>query len=269
MRKSRKRLDAVLYDRGFFASADDAARNVMAGSVFVNGVRVDKPGQIIYESSDLTVKGNPIPYVSRGGLKLEKAIGEFGIDVGGKTALDVGASTGGFTDCFLKNGASRVIAIDVGYGQFAWKLRTDPRVSLFERTNIRYLKPSDIGVSCGISGIDVSFISLRLVLPVVKALLNKDGEAVCLIKPQFEAERDQVGQKGVVSDPEVHREVIAKVIAFSAEMGYAVAGLSYSPIKGPEGNLEYLLYLKNDPEADSIRDMDKAIDDTVRASHLL
>lgn len=269
MSKCKKRLDVLLVERGFFENTEDAARNIMAGLVFVNSNRVDKPGQSVDIASDIIIKGDSIPYVSRGGLKLEKAIGEFKIDVKGKTAMDIGASTGGFTDCFLKNGASKVIAIDVGYGQFAWELRIDPRVKLFERTNIRYVKPSDIGETCDIAGIDVSFISLKLVLPVVSGLVKEGGEVVCLIKPQFEAEREKVGKKGVVKDPEVHREVISNVVDFASKTGYTITGLSYSPIKGPEGNIEYLLYLKNGLNSNLIGDIDRVIYDTVEASHTL
>lgn len=263
---AKERLDVLLVQKGFFTTREKAHKNIMAGLVFIKGQRVDKAGEMVDIDSNIEVRGNALPYVSRGGLKIEKALREFSIQVEGKSAIDVGASTGGFTDCLLKNGASHVTAIDVGYGQFAWELRNDPRVKLMERTNVRYVKPEDIGHLCDICVIDVSFISLKLVLPVVKGLTNNGGEIVCLIKPQFEAGRDKVGKKGVVKDPEVHKDVIRDIIEFCISKGLSVKGLSYSPIKGPEGNIEYLLYLKNCME-DCISDIYRKIEDVVRESH--
>lgn len=268
MSKDKERLDVLLVKKNLFETREKARKSIMAGLVFVNNVRMDKAGDMVRIDSEIEVKGNAVPYVSRGGLKLEKAISEFKIDVKGKSAIDVGASTGGFTDCLLKNGASSVISIDVGYGQFAWELRNDERVTLLERTNIRYVTIDDIkGVQRDICVIDVSFISLRLVLPVVSKLIKEGGEVVCLIKPQFEAGRDKVGKKGVVKDPETHREVIKSVIEFAGDTGFEIKGLSYSPIRGPEGNIEYLLYLNNGTLNVDIPDMDELIYRVVEQSH--
>lgn len=239
----KERIDVLLVENGFFDSREKARRNIMAGLVFVDNQRVDKPGEKVKRDAQITVKGQAIPYVSRGGLKLEKAIKEFNINLQGKVAIDVGASTGGFTDCMLKNGASKVFSVDVGYGQMAWEIRNDPRVVCMERTNIRYVKKEDIGTLVDFVSIDVSFISLKLVLPVVKELLNENGEVVCLIKPQFEAGREKVGKKGVVRDKEVHIEVISSVLDFANSIGFSTKALTFSPIKGPEGNIEYLAYL--------------------------
>ena len=219
----------------------------MAGLVFVNGEREDKPGTAIDPQAQIVVKGTPTPYVSRGGLKLEKAVKEFGITLAGKTCMDIGASTGGFTDCMLQNGAQKVFAIDVGYGQLAWKLRSDNRVVVMERTNFRYVTPEDIGEAVDFASVDVSFISLKKMLPPAKKLLKQDAEMVCLIKPQFEAGRDKVGKKGVVRDPSVHMAVIQDIMQFAKDEGFFAYALSYSPIKGPEGNIEYLLYLGLEP----------------------
>ena len=215
----------------------------MAGLVLVNGQKVDKAGTMVKEDAELRILGNALPYVSRGGLKLEKAMEVFGISLDGKVAADIGASTGGFTDCALQRGASKVFAIDVGYGQLAWKLRSDPRVVNMERTNIRYVRPEDVGELIDFASIDVAFISLTKVLNPVKALLGAEGEVVALVKPQFEAGRENVGKKGVVRDPEAHKTVIREVAAYSREIGFFPAGLTFSPIKGPEGNIEYLLHL--------------------------
>jgi 23S rRNA (cytidine1920-2'-O)/16S rRNA (cytidine1409-2'-O)-methyltransferase len=219
----------------------------MSGTVFVNGQRADKPGTPTDPDAEIEIRGEVLRYVSRGGLKLEKALAQFGIDPGGLVAADVGASTGGFTDCLLQNGAKKVYAIDVGYGQLAWKLRSDERVICLERTNIRYVTPEDIGENIDICTIDVSFISLRLVLPAVKAFLSPGGKVICLIKPQFEAGREQVGKKGVVRDPAVHAQVIETFLKTAVELGFSVLGLTYSPVRGPEGNIEYLAYLLNEP----------------------
>lgn len=241
----KERIDVLLVEKGFFETREKAKKNIMAGLVFVDNQRVDKPGEKVNKDANIIVKGQAIPYVSRGGLKLEKAIKEFGIKLQDKIAMDVGASTGGFTDCMLKNGAAKVFAIDVGYGQMAWELRNDPRVVCMERTNIRYVKQEDIGMIVDFTSIDVSFISLKLVLPVVKELSKEGAEVVCLIKPQFEAGREKVGKKGVVRDKNVHVEVIQTILEFSTSLGFTIKGLTYSPIKGPEGNIEYLAYLIN------------------------
>lgn len=244
---SKERLDILLVKSGYFETREKARRAIMAGQVFVNGECEDKPGSQIDPQAIIDIKGNTMPYVSRGGLKLEKALNEFGISVQGKICMDIGASTGGFTDCMLQNGAAKVYSIDVGYGQLAWKLRCDSRVRLMERTNFRYVKPEDIGEPIDFATVDVSFISLKKILPPAKEILKPEGTVVCLIKPQFEAGREKVGKKGVVRDPDVHREVIEEIIRFSNELGFFAYGLSFSPIKGPEGNIEYLLYLGREP----------------------
>lgn len=261
----KERIDVLLVEKGFFDSREKARKNIMAGLVFVNNQRVDKPGEKVNVDSEIEVKGQAIPYVSRGGLKLEKAIKSFNISLNDKVAMDVGASTGGFTDCMLKNGASKVFAIDVGYGQMAWELRNDKRVVCMERTNIRYVTKEDIGEPIDFTSIDVSFISLKLVLPVVKELSKEEAEVVCLIKPQFEAGRDKVGKKGVVRDKEVHIEVIKSVLEFAISIGYSLKGLTFSPIKGPEGNIEYLAYLINKQDLAQIDD--KMIQDVVEEAH--
>ena len=268
MAVEKERLDIILVEKGFFPTREKAKQNIMAGLVFVDNKRVDKAGEMIKYSSSIEIKGNTIPYVSRGGLKLEKAIKTFNIDVLGKDAIDVGASTGGFTDCLLQNGAKSVTAIDVGYGQFAWELRNDERVKLMERTNIRYVTLDNIGKARDIAVIDVSFISLKLVLPVVKKLIIDSGEIVCLIKPQFEAGRDRVGKKGVVRDPKTHMDVIKEVIKFSEDINLCVKNLSFSPIKGPEGNIEYILYLINNKDTEyNQHDIEDIIAKTVEESH--
>jgi len=240
----KERLDVLMVRRGLFESREKAKSSIMAGVVYVNGEKVDKPGSSFSEDVEIEIKENPNPYVSRGGLKLAKAIDFFNIELEGKQAIDVGASTGGFTDCMLKNGVAKVAAIDVGYGQLAWSLRNDERVINFERMNIRYVKPEDIGFAADFVSIDVSFISLKKVLPVVKDLLKKDtGEVLCLIKPQFEAGREKVGKHGVVRNSRVHEQVVEDVISFATDLGFKLKGLTFSPIKGPEGNIEYLCYL--------------------------
>lgn len=241
----KDRLDNILVARGITESRERARGMILAGKVLVNEQHCDKPGTKF--SFDVVIRclGNDLPYVSRGGLKLEKALQVFQLDLTGKTILDIGASTGGFTDCALQNGALRVVALDVGYGQLAWKLRTDPRVEVVERTNIRYFTPEQLGDAVDFITCDVAFISLLLVLPVIPPLLKSGGEAVLLIKPQFEAGKERVGKRGVVKDPEVHYEVISKVLAAAAAQGLSAQGLAYSPITGPEGNIEYLLYLQN------------------------
>ncbi len=245
----KERLDVLLVNRGLAESREKAKRTIMAGIVYVNGEKEDKAGATFSEEAIIEVRGNALKYVSRGGLKLEKAIEEFYVDPSGKVCMDIGASTGGFTDCMLQNGAVKVFSIDVGHGQLAWKLRNDPRVVSMEKTNIRYVTPEQIGTLAALISIDVSFISLKLVLPVVKTLLSEDGEVLCLIKPQFEAGREQVGKKGVVRDQKVHKEVIVNTLTSAYELGFKLCGLTYSPIKGPEGNIEYLALLKhNDGE---------------------
>ncbi|MCR5029859.1 MAG: TlyA family RNA methyltransferase [Selenomonadaceae bacterium] len=240
---AKERLDVLLVKRGLAETREKAKTTLMAGLVLVNGQKIDKAGTMVKEDAELRLLGNALPYVSRGGLKLEKAMEVFGISLDGKVAADIGASTGGFTDCALQRGAAKVFAIDVGYGQLAWKLRSDPRVVNMERTNIRYVRPEDVGELIDFASIDVAFISLTKVLEPVKALLGAKGEVVALVKPQFEAGRENVGKKGVVRDPEAHKTVIREVAAYSREIGFFPAGLTFSPIKGPEGNIEYLLHL--------------------------
>jgi 23S rRNA (cytidine1920-2'-O)/16S rRNA (cytidine1409-2'-O)-methyltransferase len=255
---AKQRIDILLVEKGFFSSREKAKASIMAGIVYADNQKVDKAGEEISIDSIIEVRGNACPYVSRGGLKLEKAVNEFGLNMAGKVCMDIGASTGGFTDCMLKNGALKVYAIDVGYGQLDWKLRQDNRVVVMERTNIRYVTEKDISEKIDFASIDVSFISLTKVLPVAFNLITDSGEVVCLIKPQFEAGREQVGKKGVVRDPKVHEEVINKVIGFSKELGFKIKNLSFSPIKGPEGNIEFLLYLsKNEENAVDVSDVIK------------
>jgi len=262
----KNRLDIVLTKRNLFDSREKAKRAIMAGVVFVDNIKIDKPGTLIPDDAEIEIKGNPLPYVSRGGLKLEKALKEFNILLHNKTALDIGASTGGFTDCMLQNGVRKVFAIDVGYGQLAWSLRQDPRVIPMDRTNIRYVKKNDIGEEVDFASIDVSFISLTLVLPVVKNLVKPSGEIVCLIKPQFEAGREHVGKKGIIKDEKVHKDVLQKILSFSLQTGFDIKGLTFSPIKGPEGNIEYLAYLIN-KQSDSIADYTELIEHVVQMSH--
>lgn len=237
------RLDVAVFEQGFAPSREKAKAIIMAGQVYVNNQKVDKAGTEIKPEDKLEVRGNTLKYVSRGGLKLEKAMKEFPIKLGGAVCMDVGASTGGFSDCMLQNGAAKVYAIDVGYGQLAWKLRTDERVVNLERTNFRYCTREQIPDEIDFASVDVSFISLKHILPVLNLLLKSEGQAVCLIKPQFEAGKEKVGKKGVVRDLSVHLEVVERVIALSLENGFDVRGLQFSPIKGPEGNIEYLIYI--------------------------
>jgi 23S rRNA (cytidine1920-2'-O)/16S rRNA (cytidine1409-2'-O)-methyltransferase len=241
---AKERLDTLVVQKGLAASRERAKALIMAGQVCVDGRKTDKAGTLVPETAAITVTGRDLGYVSRGGLKLAKALETFGIDLAGKVMADIGASTGGFTDCALQNGAAKIYAIDVGYGQLAWSLRTDPRVVNMERTNIRDVTPADIGEPLAFATVDVAFISLDKVLPVVKTLLAPAGEAVTLVKPQFEAGREKVGKRGVVRDAAVHREVILRVIAAARGLGFVPVALTYSPVKGPEGNIEYLLYLK-------------------------
>ena len=251
---AKERLDVLLVKRNLAESREKAKAYIMAGNVFVDGVREDKAGSSFEESVQIEVKGLAMKYVSRGGFKLEKAVEQFGVNLEGKTCMDVGSSTGGFTDCMLQNGAVKVFAIDVGTNQLAWKLRTDERVVSMEKTNIRYVTPEDIGQLVEFVSIDVAFISLSKVLGPVYELMAENAEIVCLIKPQFEAGREKVGKKGVVRDKKVHEEVVIAVTSFAAATGFELLRLDYSPIKGPEGNIEYLLYArKNAREAEAVR----------------
>lgn len=237
------RLDVAVFEQGFAPSREKAKAIIMAGQVYVNNQKADKAGMEIKPDDKLEVRGNTLKYVSRGGLKLEKAMNEFPISLNGKICMDVGASTGGFTDCMLQNGASKVYSIDVGYGQLAWKLRCDERVVNLERTNFRHCTEEQVPDKIDFASVDVSFISLKHILPVLNNLLKPDGQAVCLIKPQFEAGKEKVGKKGVVRDLNVHLEVVENVISMALENGFSVDGLQFSPIKGPEGNIEYLIFL--------------------------
>lgn len=255
------RLDVAVFERGFAPSREKAKAIIMAGLVYVNNQKVDKAGTEIKEDDVLEVRGNTLKYVSRGGLKLEKAMQEFPITLNGKICMDVGASTGGFTDCMLQNGAVKVYSVDVGYGQLAWKLRCDERVVNLERTNFRYADEEIIKDKIDFSSVDVSFISLKHILPNLNKLLADNGTAVCLIKPQFEAGKEKVGKKGVVRDKAVHLEVVNNVIKMALENGFSVCGLQFSPIKGPEGNIEYLIYLEKSKEP--------KIEDCVNAEELV
>ncbi len=249
------RLDQYVFQEGYTESRRRAQAIIMSGVVFVNNQKADKPGTMIKETDVVEVRGKELKYVSRGGLKLEKAINEYVIDLADTVCMDIGASTGGFTDCMLQNGAVKVYAIDVGYGQLAWKLRSDERVVCMEKTNFRYVTDEQIKEPVDFASVDVSFISLSKILPVAFPLLREDGEMACLIKPQFEAGREKVGKKGVVRDPKVHEEVINNVFGFAAEAGFYICGLEYSPVRGPEGNIEYLMYLrKNADEQEALED---------------
>ena len=240
----KKRLDVLLTERSLQESRQRAQAVIMSGEVFVNGQRVDKPGTAVAEDAQIEIRGGTLAYVSRGGLKLEKAMATFPIDLHGAVCADIGASTGGFTDCMLQNGAEKVYAVDVGYGQLAWKLRSDERVVCLERTNARYLTHQEIPEKPDFSSVDVSFISLKLILPAIAGVLRDGGQVVCLIKPQFEAGREKVGKKGVVRDPAVHREVLEHFLEHAKENNFTVLAITYSPIRGPEGNIEYLGFLE-------------------------
>ncbi len=244
------RLDSAIFEKGFCDSREKAKTLIMAGVVYVNNQKADKCGMTIKLDDIIEVRSNPLKYVSRGGLKLEKAMNEFPINLEGAICADIGASTGGFTDCMLQNGASKVYSIDVGYGQLAWKLRTDNRVVNLERTNFRYVSKEQIPDELDFASVDVSFISLSLIVPVMHTLMKDNAKAVCLIKPQFEAGKDKVGKKGVVRDKNVHIEVVDKTLELMLKTGFSVLGLTYSPIKGPEGNIEYLIFIEksNSPE---------------------
>ena len=261
--KHKERLDVLLTQKGLCDSRSRAQALIMSGEVYVNGLKCDKAGTPVEVEAQIEIRGNACPYVSRGGLKLEKALRDFGVDPAGFVCSDSGASTGGFTDCLLQKGAKKVFAIDVGYGQLAWSIRTDERVVCMERTNIRYVKPEDLGEPLDLSVVDVSFISLRIVLPAIKSLLKPTGQIVCLIKPQFEAGKDKVGKKGVVRDAAVHEEVLNSFLSLAVELGLTVRNLTFSPVKGPEGNIEFLGHLSMLPQGAMTPDV-KAI---VAAAH--
>lgn len=260
----KKRLDLLMVERALAPSREKAKAYIMSGEVYVDGQKEDKAGTMFQETVKIEVRGNTLPYVSRGGLKLEKAMNNFGVSLTDKVCMDVGASTGGFTDCMLQNGATKVYSIDVGYGQLDWGLRNDPRVVCMEKTNIRYVVPENLEEPADFSSIDVSFISLTKVLLPVRNLLTEEGEIVCLIKPQFEAGREKVGKKGVVRDPAVHLEVIEKVMDYAMSIALEPEHLSFSPIKGPEGNIEYLVQLEKCEEPGDINEkiqIEKIVDE--------
>ena len=259
----KQRIDVLMFEKGLAESREKAKSLIMAGVVYIDEQKVDKPGTSVSVDSNIIVRQGA-KYVSRGGLKLEKSIEKFDLDIDGKVCMDIGASTGGFTDCMLQNGARKVFSVDVGYGQLAWKLRCDERVCNLERTNIRYLDNTLIDEPIDFISIDVSFISLKLVLPKVNELLKENGACVALIKPQFEAGRDKVGKKGVVRDINVHKEVITNVFAFTREQGFKIVNLDFSPIKGPEGNIEYLMHIKKESDFEV---SDEIIDKIVSDSH--
>lgn len=262
---NKTRLDVLLVERGLQETRQKAQATIMSGLVFVKGQRVDKPGTAVPNDAEIEVRGSALKYVSRGGLKLEKAMATFPIDLTGTTCGDIGASTGGFTDCMLQNGASKVYAVDVGYGQLAWKLREDPRVVCLERTNARYLTHEQVPDQLDFASVDVSFISLKLILPPLCALLRDGGHAACLVKPQFEAGREKVGKKGVVRDPAVHLEVLEHFLEHAKESGFTVLGLTYSPIRGPEGNIEYLGYLEKGQGQQKEFDLKALVEESHRA----
>ncbi len=261
----KKRLDVILFERGFFDSREKAKIAIMEGTVFVDNQKSDKPGTAYDEECKIEVRNNKLKYVSRGGLKLEKALDVFHIDLEGTVSMDVGASTGGFTDCMLQNGCKKVYSVDVGYGQLDWKLRNDSRVVNLERTNIRYIDESLIKDEIDFFSVDVSFISLKIVLPVIRRIIKDGAMGVCLIKPQFEAGREKVGKKGVVRDKEVHKEVVNSICEFCVNNGFAVLSIDYSPVKGPEGNIEYLMLVKKSDNAYIDEPVD--VDNVVECSH--
>ena len=260
----KERIDVLLVEKGQADSREKAKRIIMSGVVFIDNEKVDKCGTKVDVDSEIIVKGNPLPYVSRGGLKLEKALEKFPITVRDKVTLDIGASTGGFSDCMLQNGAKKIYAIDVGYGQLDWKVRSNEKVVPMDRTNIRYVTRDDLDELAEFVSIDVSFISLKLVLPVAKDLTEDSVDIIALIKPQFEAGRDKVGKKGVIKDKNVHKEVIKNIAEFCREIDLSIVGLTYSPVKGAEGNREYLAHIRKDK---SSLDIDELIEDVVNESH--
>ena len=241
--KVKKRLDVLLTEQGYAENRTKAQAIIMSGIVYVDGQKADKPGTSYEETVSIEVRGAACPYVSRGGLKLEKALRDFGVKPEGFVCSDSGASTGGFTDCLLQQGAKKVFAIDVGYGQLDWKIRSDPRVVVMEKTNIRYVTPEQLGEPLDLSVVDVSFISLKIVLPAIQKLLKQTGQVLCLIKPQFEAGRDKVGTKGVVREKSTHKEVLDDFVELADSLGFKILGLTFSPVKGPEGNIEFLGHL--------------------------
>ena len=259
---NKTRLDVLLVERGLQESRQKAQATIMSGLVFVNQQRVDKPGTSVANDAEIEIRGNTLQYVSRGGLKLEKAMATFPITLDGAICGDIGASTGGFTDCMLQNGASKVYSVDVGYGQLAWKLREDPRVVCMERTNARYLTHEQIPDELDFASIDVSFISLKLILPAVHNVLKDGGHVACLVKPQFEAGKEKVGKKGVVRDPAVHLEVLEHFLEHAKDSGFTVLGLTYSPIRGPEGNIEYLGYLEKGEGAPAEVDLKALVEES-------
>ncbi len=261
----KKRLDVLLVDRGFFESREKAKAVIMSGCVYVNNQKADKAGSSYDESAAVEVRDNKLRYVSRGGYKLEKAMSVFPISLDGKVTMDIGASTGGFTDCMLQNGADKVYAVDVGYGQLAWKLRGDPRVVNLERTNMRYVTHEQVPEDIDFFSVDVAFISLKLILPAARGVCGDNAEGVCLIKPQFEAGREHIGKNGVVRDKKIHEAVVDEIIAFCLDNGFSVLGLDYSPIKGPRGNIEYLLYIRSSNEPENLLTVSAA--EVVQASH--
>lgn len=263
----KERLDVLLVKRQLAESREKAKAIIMSGNVFINGQREDKAGAAFDEKVEIIIKGNTLKYVSRGGLKLEKAMNHFEIKLDKKVCMDIGASTGGFTDCMLQNEAIKVYAVDVGHGQLAWKLRQDERVVCMEKTNIRYVTPQEIEDKIDFASIDVSFISLTKVLLPVKNVLQDNGQIVCLIKPQFEAGREKVGKKGVVREKSVHLEVIQMVISYAVSIGFEILNLEFSPIKGPEGNIEYLLYLQNHPGEDTYENIAISVEEIVEQAH--
>ena len=261
----KKRLDLLLVEKGFFESREKAKAVIMSGCVYVNNQKADKAGSQYPEDAVVEVRSSAERYVSRGGYKLEKAMDVFPIDLSGKITMDIGASTGGFTDCMLQNGAAKVYAVDVGYGQLAWKLRNDERVINLERTNMRYVTAEQVPDKIDFFSADVAFISLRLILPAARAVCADDAEAVCLIKPQFEAGREFVGKNGVVRDKNVHIKVVDEIVGWCLKNGFSVLGLDYSPIKGPQGNIEYLIYIKKSDSPENL--LDKSAEDVVAESH--
>ena len=261
----KKRLDVLVYEAGYVQSREKAKAVIMAGLVYVDNQKADKPGTVYPVTAKLEVRGGTPKYVSRGGFKLEKAMQSFPIDLKGKITMDIGASTGGFTDCMLQNGAVKVYSVDVGYGQLDWKLRNDSRVVNLERTNVRYITQEQVPDKIDFFSVDVSFISLRLVLPAARKLMAENAQAVCLIKPQFEAGREKVGKNGVVRDPATHREVLHNAMGYAAANGFVVRGLDFSPVKGPEGNIEYLMFVQKSSEPGVLDD--SVAEQVVQASH--
>ena len=267
MAGKKERLDVLLVEKNIISSREKAKACIMEGKVYVDGQKVDKAGEKVSIDANIEYRGDTLKYVSRGGLKLEKAMNEYDISLENKVCMDIGASTGGFTDCMLQNGAAKVFSVDVGYGQFAWKLRTDDRVVCMERTNIRYVTPEDIGELLDFASIDVSFISLKKIMPATLNLLKENGEVVALIKPQFEAGREKVGKKGVVREKETHKEVVYGIVDYLLEQDLNILGVNYSPIKGPEGNREYLVYFTKDK--DKISQFKREdVESVVEASHI-